>query len=227
MRSFIVLCLVAAVCSESGYNYGTGVNSGSYDVAPSNDAVSYGDQGGASNTEFYTFSANEEDFNDAAASNQYANNAQQNQRVIFIKGPENNGLENAALALAKNAASQKTAVYVLNKVFDFGDLSNKFNQINKNANNKPDVHFVKYRTPEDAANAQKAIQSQYAGLGGNAQNYNGGVAPVLNFASQAQRGSHGSFGSGSAPSNSYLAPGTGSLSPSYLPASFLRRYRNK
>ncbi|XP_075160975.1 uncharacterized protein LOC142233816 [Haematobia irritans] len=243
MRVFIVLCLVAVACAESGYNYGTGAHSGSYgagssvepsytggsnyDAASSNDAASYGDQGGASNTEFFTFTADEEDFNEPAASNQYSSYAQQNHRVIFIKGPENNALENAALALAKNAASQKTAVYVLNKQFDLGDLSNKLNQINNNANNKPDVHFVKYRTPEDAANAQHAIQSQYAGLGGQTQSHNGGVAPVLNFASQAQRGSHGSFGSGSAPSNSYVAPAAGSLSPSYLPASFLRRYRHK
>ncbi|KAH8312357.1 hypothetical protein KR044_010397, partial [Drosophila immigrans] len=53
-----------------------------------------------------------------------------------------------------------------------------------NTNNKPEVHFVKYRTPEDAANAQRAIQGQYDQLGGSSQAHNGGVAPVLNFASQ-------------------------------------------
>uniref|UniRef100_A0A1I8P8C6 DUF243 domain-containing protein n=1 Tax=Stomoxys calcitrans TaxID=35570 RepID=A0A1I8P8C6_STOCA len=244
MRAFIVLCLLAVASAQ--YSYGTGENSGSYGGgssgsdggslgASSYDAPSYGggDQGG-SNTEFYTYSANEEDFDDPEAARQVASSSQQNHRVIFIKGPENNGLENAALALAKNAASQKTAVYVLNKQFDLGSLSDKLNQINSNANNKPDVHFVKYRTPEDAAKAQQSIQSQYTANGGNAQNFNGGVAPVLNFASPAQRGgSHGSnngFGAGSAPSGSYLAPGgggaaAGGLSPSYLPASFLRRYR--
>ncbi|KAH8341776.1 hypothetical protein KR067_005635, partial [Drosophila pandora] len=54
-----------------------------------------------------------------------------------------------------------------------------------NNNNKPEVHFVKYRTQEDAANAQRAIQSQYDQLGGSSQAHNGGVAPVLNFASAA------------------------------------------
>jgi len=104
-------------------------------------------------------------------------------RVVFIKGPENKGLEDAALALAKQAAQQETAIYVLNKQADIGDLAQKLNAIKSNSNNKPEVHFVKYRTPEDAANAQRAIQGQYDQLGGSSQAHDGGVAPALNFAS--------------------------------------------
>ncbi|EDV92643.1 putative mediator of RNA polymerase II transcription subunit 17 [Drosophila grimshawi] len=134
--------------------------------------------------EFFTYTANEQDFDEPAALEKVSGSLNKGLRVIFIKGPENRGLENAALALAKQAAQQETAIYVLNKQADIGDLANKLNAVRGNNNNKPEVHFVKYRTPEDAANAQRAIQGQYDQLGGTSQSHNGGVAPVLNFASQ-------------------------------------------
>ncbi|XP_061393862.1 uncharacterized protein LOC133329405 [Musca vetustissima] len=242
MRAFIVLCLVAAACAQSGYNYQAGISGGnigaSSNVAPTFTAASsavpsfsssgseYGvseNVGAPSNTspvqaelekEFYTFSANDEDFNDPAASNQFNNAVKQGLRVIFIKGPENNGLEDAALALAKQAAEQQTAIYVLNKQADLSDLANKLNNANDNVNHKPEVHFVKYRTPEDAANAQKAIQEQYNSLGGTSQSFNGGVAPALNFASQAPV----------APAPA-VAASTPATSATYLPASIFRRFR--
>ncbi|KAH8232130.1 hypothetical protein KR032_000167 [Drosophila birchii] len=159
--------------------------------------------------EFFTFTANEEDFDQPQELERVASSVNKGLRVVFIKGPENRGLENAALALAKQAAQQETAIYVLNKQTDIGDLASKLNAIRSNNNNKPEVHFVKYRTPEDAANAQRAIQSQYDQLGGSSQAINGGVANALNFASagpvrQAQA---------QIPENSYL------------PSSVLRRLR--
>ncbi|EDW24968.1 GL23101 [Drosophila persimilis] len=161
------------------------------------------------NKEFFTFSANEQDFDEPEALERVSSSVNKGLRVVFIKGPENRGLENAALALAKQAAQQETAIYVLNKQADIGDLASKLNAIRSNSNNKPEVHFVKYRTPEDAANAQRAIQSQYDQLGGSSQAHDGGVANALNFASagpvrQAQA---------QIPENSYL------------PSSVLRRLR--
>ncbi|XP_065355253.1 uncharacterized protein LOC135949587 [Calliphora vicina] len=243
MRTFIVLCLVAAACADQlGYNYHPVGHSSNNYAAGSNAAPSYagsegvsdyaagsnaapsyagsqGDLGQASHDnaafapqaelekEFFTYTANEEDFNEPAASNQLSNSLKQGLRVVFIKGPENSGLENAALALAKQGSEQKTDIYVLQKQADLSSLANNLNSDNKNNNNKPEVHFVKYRTPEDAANAQKAIQGQYDSLGGSSQSHDGGVAPVLNFASQAPVASDGSHG------------------PSYLPASIFRRLR--
>ncbi|XP_075170095.1 uncharacterized protein LOC142242331 [Haematobia irritans] len=160
--------------------------------------------------EFITYTANDEDFHDPAATQQFANSVKQGLRVVFIKGPESSGLEDAALALAKNAASQQTAIYVLNKQTDLAELANKLNAENSNANNKPEVHFVKYRTPEDAANAQKAIQGQYDALGGASQHIDGGVASSLNFASQA-------------PFAPAAAPSGAATSNTYLPASVHRR----
>ncbi|XP_061394668.1 uncharacterized protein LOC133330220 [Musca vetustissima] len=193
MRAFIVLCLVAVACADKlGYNY--------QPVGQSNSGTSFvrGAVGGGSASvvaptyapvaelekEFYTFSAPEGEFNDPHAAERVAGSLNKGLRVVFIKGPENNGLEDAALALAKQAAQQETAIYVLNKQTDLGELANKLNQLGANNNQKPEVHFVKYRTPEDAANAQRAIQSQYDLLGGPSHSVNGGVAPVLNFASQ-------------------------------------------
>ncbi|KAH8258151.1 hypothetical protein KR038_006761 [Drosophila bunnanda] len=160
--------------------------------------------------EFFTYTADEGDFYDPAASEQVQSALNKALRVVFIKGPENKGLENAALALAKQAAQQETAIYVLNKQADIGDLAGKLNAIRNNNNNKPEVHFVKYRTQEDAANAQRAIQGQYDQLGGSSQSHDGGVASSLNFASQP------------APAH---APAASAPGPSYLPANIFRRFR--
>ncbi|XP_033244050.1 uncharacterized protein LOC108153966 [Drosophila miranda] len=163
--------------------------------------------------EFFTYTADEGDFYDPAASEKVSSALNKALRVVFIKGPENRGLENAALALAKQAAQQETAIYVLNKQADIGDLANKLNSIRSNNNNKPEVHFVKYRTPEDAANAQRAIQGQYDQLGGSSQSTDGGVASSLNFASQPAPAHENLGGSASAPG------------ASYLPANIFRRLR--
>ncbi|KAL7727155.1 hypothetical protein ACLKA6_016114 [Drosophila palustris] len=159
--------------------------------------------------EFFTFTANEQDFDEPQSLEKVSSSLNKALRVVFIKGPENRGLENAALALAKQAAQQETAIYVLNKQADIGDLANKLNAIRSNTNNKPEVHFVKYRTPEDAANAQRAIQGQYDQLGGTSQAHDGGVAPALNFASQG-------------PVRQVTAQ---SPDNSYLPTSIFRRFR--
>ncbi|EDW98609.1 DNA topoisomerase 3-alpha [Drosophila yakuba] len=159
--------------------------------------------------EFFTYTADEADFDEPQALERVASSVNKGLRVVFIKGPENRGLENAALALAKQAAQQETAIYVLNKQADIGDLASKLNAIRSNSNNKPEVHFVKYRTPEDAANAQRAIQSQYDQLGGSSQAHNGGVASALNFASAGP-----------------VRQATAQIPEnSYLPSSVLRRLR--
>uniref|UniRef100_A0A1I8NTQ4 DUF243 domain-containing protein n=1 Tax=Stomoxys calcitrans TaxID=35570 RepID=A0A1I8NTQ4_STOCA len=241
MRVFIIMCLVAAACAQSGYNYdkGNGNNGGgfgggrgsssspvpSFGSRPSSGSRPFlGSSGGpvaassfnapaeaAVENQFFTYTADESDFQDPQATNQFANSVKQGVRVVFIKGPENNALENAALALAKQTASQKTDIYVLNKQTDLAALANKLNAENNNSNNKPEVRFVKYRTPQDAANAQRAIQAEYNALGGKSQNINGGVASSLNFASRTPIAGHGSFG--------------GATKREYLPASIFHRFR--
>ncbi|XP_073818465.1 uncharacterized protein [Musca autumnalis] len=260
-----------SVSSNAGPAVGSsstfGVSSGSSSYAPTSSGPAFtgaseGSFGSASSIapaqaelekEFYTFTANEEDFAEPAASNQFNNVAKQGLRVIFIKGPENNGLEDAVLGLAKSASEQQTAIYVLNKQADLSALAEKLNAENTDVNHKPEVHFVKYRTPEDAANAQRTIQAQYDALGGKSEHINGGVATSLNFASAApavgtagqQSGSFqvatggqqsGSFlaATGGQQSGSFLAATGGqqggsfqaATSATYLPASVLRRFRH-
>ncbi|EDV92642.1 uncharacterized protein LOC6563122 [Drosophila grimshawi] len=223
MRALIALCFVAAVSAgRLGYNYRpsspavatNGIGSSSSGIGSSlGGPVSYkaAPQAGI-HKEFYSFHANEADFEDPDAANKIAAAVKKSIRVIFIKAPENRGYENAVLALAKKAAEQQTAIYLLHRQPDLNELANKFNAVRQNANNKPEVHFVKYRTPEDAANAQKAIQSQYDSLGGSSQSINGGVANALNFASRS-----------SAPVSSGHVQQPDS---NYLPSSILRRLRH-
>eukprot|EP00099_Drosophila_melanogaster_P023658 NP_651487.1 TweedleO [Drosophila melanogaster] len=227
MRFLIAFCLIGAACAQ--YNYGAGFTGAASDNVPSYSGSSVGDSydGAASspdysvsselNKEYYTFEADESQFEDPLAAQKIAGSVNKGLRVVFIKGPENRGLENAALALAKQAAEQRTAIYVLNKQTDIGDLAQKFNAARQNSNQRPEVHFVKYRTPEDAANAQRAIQSQYDNLGGSSQSINGGVANAINFASAApvvpaRRGPN-------------YSPPAAATSNSYLPANILRRLR--
>ncbi|XP_016998423.1 uncharacterized protein TwdlO [Drosophila takahashii] len=224
MRFLIAFCLIGAACAQ--YNYGAGSSGSASDNIPSysggdsySGAASSPDYSVSSelNKEYYTFEADESQFEDPLAAQRIAGSVNKGLRVVFIKGPENRGLENAALALAKQAAEQRTAIYVLNKQTDIGDLANKFNAARQNANQRPEVHFVKYRTPEDAQNAQRAIQSQYDNLGGSSQSFNGGVANAINFASQ-----------GAAPvraQGSNYSPPAAATSNSYLPANILRRLR--
>ncbi|CAD6993507.1 uncharacterized protein LOC101463303 [Ceratitis capitata] len=205
MRTFVVLCFVAVASAQYSY--------------PQQGAVDLSGPSGAAqlsqpiqpvneyNKEFYSYSAPEHEFDDAGDAGQLANSLKKNLRVVFIKGPENTGLENAALQLAKSAGDERTAIYVLSKQADIGDLANRLNSLPSNTN-KPEVHFVKYRTPSDAENAQRAIQSQYDSLPGPSTSNNGGAAPVLNFASQAPVAP----AAPAAPSNSYIPP-----QASYLP----------
>uniref|UniRef100_A0A0K8W303 DUF243 domain-containing protein n=1 Tax=Bactrocera latifrons TaxID=174628 RepID=A0A0K8W303_BACLA len=207
MRAFIILCILASAYADKlGYNYRpVGHSDSGLSFTPGGGAGGLGGLGGSSGIgpaapapvyqapiaeyekEFFTYTADEKEFSEPADNGQVIESLKKNLRVIFIKGPEGNGLEKAAVSLAKHAGEEKTAIYVLQKQADLGDLANKLQVENDVQRHKPEVHFVKYRTPEDAANAQRAIQQQYDQLGGNSQSYNGGDAPVHNFASPAAR----------------------------------------
>ncbi|XP_005190009.3 uncharacterized protein LOC101898686 [Musca domestica] len=163
------------------------------------------------NKEFYSYTAPEEEFNDIDGSQRLAATMRKNLRVVFIKTPENNGLANAALQLAKQSAESKTAIYVLSKQPDIAELANKLKTVQQNSNEKPEVHFVKYRTPEDALRAQQIIQQEYDSLGGTSRYSNEGEAPVLDFASineglLSDKASGFGVPSASATANGYLPP---------------------
>ncbi|XP_030371561.1 uncharacterized protein LOC115621875 [Scaptodrosophila lebanonensis] len=211
MHALIVLSLLAAAQADvGGYNYAAGTSSGNIGGSSlsggslssdslSGDTLSSGSSGGSLdssssgeyapidtefNKEFFTYSAPEADFEDTKSVGDLAASLKKNLRVVFIRSPENKGLENAALALAKQASEQQTAIYVLTKQGDLSSLANKLQNLNHVSASKPEVHFVKYRTPQDAINAQRTIQQEYDRLGGSSQSHNGGIAPVLDFTSK-------------------------------------------
>lgn len=187
--------------------------------------------------EFYTYTADDSAFEEPEANDQVSHSAKKNLRVIFIKGAENNALEKAAINLAKHSSEQRTAIYVLQKQASVGDLANKLQASHDVQNHQPEVHFVKYRTPEDAANAQKAIQAQYEQLGGSSQAHDGGVVPVHNFASPAAPNAPAGVDGGvSGPASGALGgnaqvggisggAGKGAPGATYLPAAILRTLR--
>ncbi|KAH8407980.1 hypothetical protein KR222_006976, partial [Zaprionus bogoriensis] len=166
------------------------------------------------NKEFFTYNAPEQEFDNGPANEQILNTLRKNLRVLFIKGPENTGLEQAALQLASTASDDRTAIYVLNKQADVGELTNKLNQIKSQTSHKPEVHFVKYRTQSDAENAQRIIQAQYDALPGHSSNHNAGSsAPVLDFASKGDAGNGNAVGTGLG-----LEVATGGLSAGEVPS---------
>lgn len=194
MFTWQVLALLATANAEvGGYNYGAGIggslSGGSLSSDSNLDYVSnsqpdYTSVNTEFNKEFYTYSAPEADFEDNRSVGDLAASLKRNLRVLFIRAPENKGLENAAVALAKQAAEQQTAIYVLTKQGDLTSLANRLQNLNHVNAKKPEVHFVKYRTAEDAINAQRTIQQEYDRLGGSSTSYNAGTAPVLDFASK-------------------------------------------
>ncbi|XP_065366472.1 putative uncharacterized protein DDB_G0271606 [Calliphora vicina] len=96
--------------------------------------------------------------------------------VLFVKTPSQTN-KAAALNLAKAIKEEKTVVYVLAKKTSATDLQDAIKDSPQTIN-KPEVFFIKYRTPEEAANAQRQIQSQYDSLGGSTTITDEGIAPA-------------------------------------------------
>ncbi|XP_061388246.1 uncharacterized protein LOC133323321 [Musca vetustissima] len=101
---------------------------------------------------------------------------QKNYRVVFIDSPSNTN--NKAKIIANVAPTEeKTAIYVLSKKNNALDVSAEV-VTPAPVNNKPEVFFIKYKTPEEAIHAQHTIQAQYDALGGSSDVSNEGPIPV-------------------------------------------------
>lgn len=96
--------------------------------------------------------------------------------VLFIKAPSQT-TRATALSYAKNLNQEKTVVYVLSKKSTAAEIQQAVNEVPA-PKTKPEVFFIKYKTPEEALHAQKEIQAQYDTLGGTATISNEGYAPV-------------------------------------------------
>ncbi|TMW46767.1 hypothetical protein DOY81_008160 [Sarcophaga bullata] len=215
MRAFVIVFTIAATATAQ-YNYLSNDEVNNFNeqlVAVQPVVEEY-------NKAFYSYAAPEEAFEDANAGERIANVLKKNLQVIFIKGPDNTALENAALQLARGSAEDRTAIYVLNKQTDIGELANQVQQLKANNAIKPEVHFVKYRTQADAENAQRILQAQFESIPGSSSNNPNNAANVLDFASKPVE----------TPRVKSVAPSTAPTTPStrgYIPprSSFLPHNR--
>lgn len=96
--------------------------------------------------------------------------------VLFIKAPSQT-TRTTALNYVKNLNQEKTVVYVLSKKHTAAEIQQAVNEV-PSQKAKPEVFFIKYKTPEEALHAQKEIQAQYDTLGGTSTISNEGYAPI-------------------------------------------------
>ncbi|XP_054728175.1 uncharacterized protein LOC129237441 [Anastrepha obliqua] len=184
MRSYVIFACLATIYAVSAapqYGYGYGSQPAASSFVPSA-------RGGekylppATTTpapsvhkQFYTISA-PEDTDDGKPKHLVIGRPQKNYRVVFIKAP---GPDNSNRKLSAEFAPQeeKTVIYVLSKKDD--ELTaNDFATPAPTVPSKPEVFFIKYKTPEEAEAAQKEIQDQYDQLGGTKEISDEGTAPV-------------------------------------------------
>lgn len=109
--------------------------------------------------QFYLISAPDDSDSQPKQKHLVLGRPQTNYRVVFIKAP---GSDNANVKYSAEYAPQeeKTVIYVLSK---------KDSELNANdiatpaptEPSKPEVFFIKYKTPEEAEAAQREIQSKF------------------------------------------------------------------
>ncbi|XP_064536798.1 uncharacterized protein TwdlX [Drosophila montana] len=101
---------------------------------------------------------------------------QKNYRVVFINAPAST-TSKAKIIANVAPVEDKTAIYVLSKKSNALDVSAEV-VTQRPANHKPEVYFIKYKTPAEAAHAQQTIQANYDALGGSSQLSDEGIVPV-------------------------------------------------
>nr|XP_036232213.1 uncharacterized protein LOC118683487 [Bactrocera oleae] len=99
-----------------------------------------------------------------------------NYNVVFINTPSS-GVNKAKIIASVAPVEDKTAIYVLAKKANALDVSAEV-ATPAPVVNKPEVFFIKYKTPEEALHAQDTIQAQYDTLGGTSDVSNEGSIPV-------------------------------------------------
>ncbi|XP_068154806.1 uncharacterized protein TwdlX [Drosophila tropicalis] len=101
---------------------------------------------------------------------------QKNYRVVFINAPTST-TSKAKIIANVAPVEDKTAIYVLSKKSNALDVSAEV-VTQRPVNHKPEVYFIKYKTPQEALHAQQTIQANYDALGGSSQTSDEGIIPV-------------------------------------------------
>lgn len=112
--------------------------------------------------QFYLISAPDDSDSQPKQKHLVLGRPQKNYRVVFIKAP---GSDNANVKYSAEYAPQeeKTVIYVLSKKdseLDANDIATPA----PTEPSKPEVFFIKYKTPEEAEAAQREIQSKFIRL---------------------------------------------------------------
>ncbi|XP_055902616.1 uncharacterized protein LOC129938846 [Eupeodes corollae] len=113
----------------------------------------------------------------------------QNLQVIFVKTPGYEAYTEVLLKMAKEAIQSQTIVYVLSKEPDVAELTRRFQEIQATARKMPEVRFIKYKTDEEAIEAQKAIQAEYDALPGTSNTYGTPIGSGSGTGIKAETGS--------------------------------------
>ncbi|XP_075155607.1 uncharacterized protein LOC142228969 [Haematobia irritans] len=124
---------------------------------------------------FITIAAPEDNENLETNKNLVIGRPQKNYRVIFIKAPSSSSA-NVKLSAQYAPQEEKTVIYVLSKndnSLEVGDIATPAPTVPS----KPEVHFIKYKTEEEAQHAQKQIQAEYDKIEGTSEHTDAGVAP--------------------------------------------------
>lgn len=100
-----------------------------------------------------------------------------NYRVIFIRAPS---AQSEAVKYTAELAPQeeRTVIYVLSRKQPELEAHDVQPHQQQSSSDKPEVFFIRYKTNEEAAAAQREIQTQYDQLGGNTEHAAPYVAPV-------------------------------------------------
>lgn len=179
MRVFLILsALLAVACAAPQYGYQqpdsfnvgpVGAFSG---LAPAGSQSSSHRRGGDKylppgpttvsplvRKQFYVVSAPEDDDNIPKNKHLVLGRPQKNYRVVFIKAPNSNA-GNVKYSAEFAPQEEKTVIYVLSKKpneLEASDIATPAPAVAS----KPEVFFIKYKTDEEAQQAQKEIQGNY------------------------------------------------------------------
>lgn len=160
---------------NTGYDANSQYTSGSFSQQTQQN-TQYGFQAPIISKHFYVHTAPSDDDQQEIVRHIQIGQPQKNYRVVFIDTPSSHSAK-AKIIADLAPTEEKTAIYVLSKKTNALDIETEVNTPAP-VNNKPEVFFVKYKTPEEAIHAQHTIQSQYDSLGGTSDISHEGTIPV-------------------------------------------------
>ncbi|EDW58654.1 uncharacterized protein TwdlS [Drosophila virilis] len=131
-------------------------------------------------TEYFSYTAPPEDDQSLPlqAARQLATALAPPQQVVFIRTPETSLFTLTAKQLA---ASKALDIYVLQRQMDAAALAEQKAAIEQQADHRPTVHFVKYRTPADVTRALSRLRANYDQLPGNSYSHAVETANVIHL----------------------------------------------